>query len=222
VEDRPADPLPGDEILGEDPPFTSPFRASRPVSDLAVATGKVAAIVEAAERAAEEIRLQTEERARERIAEAERAAQLRVDAAETEARELLAAARREAEALRATAAASVAQTREEAQAARAATLQASGDEAARLLADAEAKARDLLSEARQAARQVLTEGTELSGHLGELSESLRRNAERLEPKQWSRLDTVRPRDLHGMQEVRGSSPLGSTTGKALHSAGLSS
>ena len=44
------------------------------MSDIQIASEKVAAIVEAAERAAEELRTTTEQRARERIAEADRAA----------------------------------------------------------------------------------------------------------------------------------------------------
>ena len=41
------------------------------------------------------------------------------------------------------------------------------------------RARELVSEARQATREVLRDGEALSGHLRELSEALRTNAERL-------------------------------------------
>jgi hypothetical protein len=158
---------------------------SRP-SPGSVASAKVAAIVEAAERAAEDLRLKTEERARERIAEGDRAAGLRVDAAEAEARDIVETARREAAAL-------VEQARRD--------VQGVHDEAARTRSDAEAEAarlraevdtyanetkqaarndaREIIAEAQAAARAVLADGTELSGHLDELGSSLRRNAERL-------------------------------------------
>ena len=61
---------------------------------------RVAGIVEAAERAAAELREQAEARARERIAEADRAAANRVRAAEEEAEEMLREARAQAEAAR--------------------------------------------------------------------------------------------------------------------------
>jgi F0F1-type ATP synthase membrane subunit b/b' len=195
VEDRHDSPLPeplsGDPALGDDGPISaSPFRKPSSSSGIAVASGKVAAIVEAAERAAEELRLQTEDRVRERIAEAERAAQLRVEAAEAEARELLDAARREAASLEAEASARVAKALDDAKSRRATELKAAQDEAAGVRSEAASaaqeavdtareEARALLGDARQAARTVLDDGTKLSGHLGELSESLRRNAERL-------------------------------------------
>lgn len=159
--------------------------ADRPDA-LSVASAKVAAIVEAAERAAEDLRLKTEDRVRARIAEADRAADLRVEAAEAEAKDIVAQARRDAEEL-------IAAARRD--------VQGVHDEAARARSDAEAEAaqmrfeteeygkearqaarddaRAIISEAQAAARGVLTDGTELSGHLSELSESLRRNAERL-------------------------------------------
>jgi hypothetical protein len=170
---------------------------SRPVSEISVASAKVAAIVEAAERAAEDLRLKTEERVRERIAEADRAADLRVEAAEAEARELIDAARREAAAIEAEAREGVrviheraAQTREEAERRKAAAVAEAQAEATRVRADADAyaeetkrtakdDARAIIAEAHAAARGVLHDGTELSGHLSELSDSLHRNAERL-------------------------------------------
>jgi cell division septum initiation protein DivIVA len=156
------------------------------LSPISVASAKVAAIVEAAERAAEDLRLKTEEKVRARIAEADRAADLRVEAAEAEARDIVAQARRDAEAL-------ITQARID--------VQGVHDEAARARADAEAEAarmrveteeyakearqaardeaRAIVSEAQTAARGVLTDGTELSDNLQELSDSLRRNAERI-------------------------------------------
>jgi hypothetical protein len=171
--------------------------AGRAVSDIAVASAKVAAIVEAAERAAEDLRLKTEQRARDRIAEADRAADLRVEAAEAEARDLLAAARRDAAVLTTEAQRAVQEihsaaglVREEAERRKTQALQEAHQEAARIKAEADAyadevkrkakiDARDVLAQAHDAARDVLRDGTELSGHLQELSESLRKNAERL-------------------------------------------
>jgi cell division septum initiation protein DivIVA len=180
--DRPGDAEAGaelDELL-------SSLGASRPMSEISVASAKVAAIVEAAERAAEDLRLKTETRVRERIAEADRAANLRVEAAEAEARDIVEAARLDASEL-------VEQARRD--------VQAVHDEAARTRSDAEAEsarvraeveayakdakqaarddARAIVNEAQAAARGVLSDGTELSGHLQELSDSLHRNAERL-------------------------------------------
>jgi hypothetical protein len=169
----------------------------RRLSEISVASAKVAAIVEAAERAAEEMRIKTEEKVRSRIAEADRAVDLRVEAAEAEAREILDAARAEAAGAEAEARENVraiheraAQAREEAEQRKAELLSEAGSEAARIRGDAEAfaeeakreareEARAILAEAHAAARGVLEDGTELSGHLSELSESLRRNAERL-------------------------------------------
>ncbi len=169
----------------------------RPLSEISVASSKVAAIVEAAERAAEDLRLKTEEKVRERIAEADRAADLRVEAAEVEARELVDAARREAAAVEADAREGVrliheraAQARSEAEARKVAAVAEAGEEALRVRAaadayaeeaqaDAKRAAREIIAEAHAAARDVLHDGTTLSGHLQELSDSLHRNAERL-------------------------------------------
>jgi membrane protein involved in colicin uptake len=170
---------------------------TRPLSEISVASSKVAAIVEAAERAAEDLRIKTEEKVRSRIAEADRAVELRVEAAEAEAREIIDAARREAAGAEASAREAVraiheraAQAREEAEAARTATLSAASSEAARVRGEAESyaeetrreareEARAIIAEASAAARGVLEDGSELSGHLNELSDSLRRNAERI-------------------------------------------
>jgi hypothetical protein len=202
MEDRPADPLPGEDPEAgahddESVAFLASLSASRPMSEISVASAKVAAIVEAAERAAEDLRLKTEEKVRERIAEADRAADLRVEAAEAEAREILDAARREAAAAEAEAREGVrliheraTQAREEAEQRKAAAVSEAQAEGARLRADADAyaeetkrnakvDARDIIAEAHTAARGVLHDGSTLSGHLQELSDSLHRNAERL-------------------------------------------
>jgi hypothetical protein len=202
MEDRPEDHLPDEAFdpatdaaeLGDLPASVS---MSPRVSEIAVASAKVAAIVEAAEHAAEDLRMKTEERVRARIAEADRAVALRVEAAEGEAREIVDAAHREAAAVQAEAREGVrqiheraAQTREEAEQHKAATLREATDDAARMRAEAESyaedtrqtarnDAREIVNEAHDAARGVLTDGTELSGHLQELSDSLHRNAERL-------------------------------------------
>jgi hypothetical protein len=202
MEDRPEDPLRDEGLalaVSEDDrldDLVSSF-GSRPMSAISVASAKVAAIVEAAERAADDLRLKTEDRARERIAEADRAADLRVEAAEAEARELVDAARRQAAALQAEAKEGVrliheraTQAREEAERRKAAAVQEAQEEAARVRADADtyaedtkrnakADAREIIAEAHDAARGVLHDGSTLSGHLQELSASLNRNAERL-------------------------------------------
>jgi hypothetical protein len=202
MEDRPEDPLDGEDleptVPGADPldDLVASF-SSRPMSQISVASAKVAAIVEAAERAAEDLRLKTEEKARERIAEADRAANLRVEASETEAREIVDAARRQAAAVEAEAKEGVrliheraVQAREEAERRKVAAVHEAQDEIARVRADADAYAEDtkrdakadaraIIAEAHDAARGVLHDGTTLSGHLQELSDSLHRNAERL-------------------------------------------
>lgn len=117
----------------------------------------VAAIVAAAEQAAEELRAAAEERANARIAEADRAAALRVEAADDDAEQVRAEAVAAAGQIRADAAARAEQDRDR----------------------AHAQARELITEARAATREVLREGERLSGHLRELSDALRVNAERL-------------------------------------------
>jgi hypothetical protein len=205
VADRPTDGHPEDEDLdlgagssADDlDALAASLDAARPLTEISVASAKVAAIVEAAERAAEDLRLKTEDKVRERIAEADRAADLRVEAAEAEAREITDAARREAAALQAEARESVrqihdnaAKAREEAEARKVAAVGEAQQEAAQVRAAADAyaedvkrsaksDARDIIAEAHDAARGVLHDGTTLSGHLQELSDSLRRNAERL-------------------------------------------
>jgi hypothetical protein len=188
---------PGESERTELDELLTSLGTARPLSEISVASSKVAAIVESAERAAEDLRLKTEEKVRERIAEASRAADLRVEAAEAEARELVDAARREAAAVEAEAREGVrliheraAQVRSEAEARKAAAVAEAGEEALRVRAaadayaeetqqDAKRAARDIIAEAHGAARDVLHDGTTLSGNLQELSDSLHRNAERL-------------------------------------------
>jgi uncharacterized protein (DUF885 family) len=202
MEDRSEDPLRDEDFtpaVSEDDALDDllPSFGSRPMSEISVASAKVAAIVEAAERAAEDLRLKTEDKARSRIAEADRAADLRVEAAEAEAREILDAARRQAAAVEAEAKEGVrlvheraAQARDEAERRKVTAVQEAQEEAARVRADADAyaedakrsakaDARDIIAEAHDAARGVLHDGSMLSGHLQELSDSLHRNAERL-------------------------------------------
>lgn len=163
-------------------------RSSNPAGSTA---RHVEQIVEAAERAAEELRRATEERAAERIAEAERAAELRVRAADEEADDVRSAAFAEAEELRNAAAEAADEARHR----------------------AEIRARELVAEARAAARDVLREGETLSGHLRELSDSLRVNAERLlrdvrdaHSELNARLDRVDP-ERSGAGRPRSSPPL---------------
>lgn len=159
---------------------------TRPPSDIAIASARVAAIVEAAERAADELREQAEARARERIAEAERAGAMRVTAAEDEAEDIMAAARKQAEAI--TRSANELQAAAEER--KLVALQEATEIVERLSTEATEQAertrirarddaRALVHDARVVTAQVLREGTELSDNLRELSESLRRNAERI-------------------------------------------
>lgn len=125
--------------------------------DLARASSRVAEILAAAEHAAEGLRLEAERRMRDRIAEGDRAASNRIEAAEAEALEVLANAQEEAEKIRAEAEEVAKKTRD----------------AARV------EARQIVRDAGDAARDVLRDGTQLSGNLRELSDSLRTNAELL-------------------------------------------
>ena len=126
-------------------------------NEVAQASARVADIVAAAERAADELYAQAEKRMRERIAEGDRAAENRVQAAEAEALEILAGAQEAADKV----------VRE---------AQARADE----IRDAARKdSREIVAEASSAAREVVRDGGELSGHLRELSDSLRSNAELL-------------------------------------------
>ena len=126
-------------------------------NEVARASARVADIVAAAERAADELYAQAEKRMRERIAEGDRAAENRVHAAENEALEILANAQEQADRLVRDA-------------------QSRADEIRDAARD---DAREIVGEASAAAREVLRDGGDLSGHLRELSDSLRANAELL-------------------------------------------
>ena len=93
----------------------------------------------------------------QRIAEGDRAAANRVQAAEAEALEILAAAQEQADKM----------------------LTEAKQQAQEITEDARRQAREVVNEAGAASREVLRDGTELSGHLRELSGSLRTNAELL-------------------------------------------
>ena len=146
-------------------------------NEVAQASARVADIVAAAERAADELYAQAEKRMRERIAEGDRAAENRVQAAEAEALEILANAQEAADKV-----VREAQTRAEE------------------IRDAARKdSREIVAEASSAAREVVRDGGELSGHLRELSDSLRANAELLlrdvrlaHAEMTARLDQVMP------------------------------
>jgi hypothetical protein len=147
---------------------------------------RVGAIVEAAEQAADDLLERTEERVRARIAEAARAADNRVKAAEAEAEELreearrlLADAQRDAESVRLEALADIERLREQAMADAAERVRVAEARAVELRDSARAEAREIVADASDAARDVLRDGTRLSGHLRELSDSLRTNAELL-------------------------------------------
>jgi vacuolar-type H+-ATPase subunit H len=133
-----------------------------------VSAARVAAILTAAEEAAERIRLDAEAKMQARIAEGDRAAENRVRAAEEEAKEIIAAARAEADSIRA-----------EAESKALETIARAEEEATKALDGASQRAASLLRDARAVAGEVKAEGTELTAHLRELSDSLRSNAGRL-------------------------------------------
>ncbi len=155
-------------------------------TETVVLSARLQAIVEAAEHSAEELRVQTEQRARERIAEADRAAEYRVHAAEEEAGEILAGARAQAEQAAAEAVNAVdsihAEAHEALREAKATLAQARLDAekaAKETVETARAQAREIVRAAHLATRDVMDDGSELSDQLRELSASLRTNAERL-------------------------------------------
>ncbi len=170
--------------------------AGRPSNIIAVSK-RVGAIVEAAERAAEKLRRDAEQRARDRIAEADRAGDLRVGAAEDEALEIVDTARRDAAGAEADARAAVATIHERAAEARAAAEQhrletiaeadaavsrlvhEADEQAKELRSSARAEARELLDDAHYAAREVVRETEALTGNLRALAQSLVRNADQL-------------------------------------------
>ena len=133
-----------------------------------VSAARVAAILTAAEEAAERIRLDAEAKMQARIAEGERAAEHRIRAAEDEAQEIVTAARAEADSIRGDAEGKALETMARAE-----------EEATKALDAARQRAASLLHDARAVAGEVKAEGTELTAHLHELSDSLRSNAGRL-------------------------------------------
>jgi cell division septum initiation protein DivIVA len=154
------------------------------------ASRRVAAIMRAAEDAATEIRAEAERRADARIAEAARAADIRVTAAEDEAEEILGEARAEAAAVTEAASADAQRLREDARSESTRIVIEARDEAsevqriaevfaAQTREDAETSARKQLGRARELAAEVLQDGTDMSQHLHQLADSLRRNAELL-------------------------------------------
>ena len=103
AEKQPAEDQPGDGRAEGKPARDAVPTATRARPSTATAAAhQVALIVAAAEHAAEELRLETEERMRSRIAEGERAAEYRVQAAEDEATEIITSAQEEAARLRET------------------------------------------------------------------------------------------------------------------------
>jgi hypothetical protein len=125
--------------------------------ELAHASVRVQEILAAAEQAAEEMRLQAERRMESRIAEGGRAAANRMQAAEAEALEILAGAQEQADKL----------------------LQQAKEAGRRDPRHRPAGRPRHRRRGQRAAREVLRDGTEMSGHLRELSDSLRTNAELL-------------------------------------------
>jgi cell division septum initiation protein DivIVA len=160
-------------------------------STAGAAAGKqVASIIEAAQSAADQLRNETEERVRARIAEADRGAENRINAAEEEAGEILASARAEANKLRSEAKAeadrlvSEATTKaleiagraeEEADRARA----EASKEVEKMREDVGTRARELMRHAEETATELNHEGYHMVGNLRELGDSLRTNADRL-------------------------------------------
>jgi cell division septum initiation protein DivIVA len=169
---------------------------------------QVAAIVAAAEAAAEKLRVESELRMHARIAEGERAAENRVEAAEAEARDIVQWAREEAARLRDEAHAEaehartdaagealqiVARAQDQAEIFRAEAQEAktqatsealqivahAQETAARATGEADAKARELLAGARDTATEIQTKGAELVENLRQMGDSLRANSTRL-------------------------------------------
>ena len=154
------------------------------------ASRRVASIMRAAEDAAAELRAEAERRSDARIAEAARAADNRIRAAEDEAAELLGEARAEAQRVTEAAEADATRLREDARTESTrivAEARAEAEEvqriaevfAAQTKEEAEESARRQLGRARELAAQVLSDGTDMSDHLNQLADSLRRNAELL-------------------------------------------
>ena len=133
------------------------------------AAEQVASVLQAAEQAAAQLRLEAEERLRSRIAEGDRAAELRVSAAEEEATEILAAARDEAKRIVSEASSKglevIGRAQSEADRLRA--------EAAKGHDEASWRAQDLMRAAEQTAAEIDIEGMQIVRDLRELGDSLR-------------------------------------------------
>jgi vacuolar-type H+-ATPase subunit H len=154
------------------------------------AADRVEGIIGAAEQAAERIRLETEERVRERIAEGERAAQNRIDAAEEEAAEIVRwaqeeaarvreAAKKESDAVRTKAESEALTTVVKAQETADQAIAEAQSAATTLRDESDKRARELLRDARETANGVRAEGLDIVSDLSEMGNSLRSNAERL-------------------------------------------
>lgn len=185
------------------PPVTSDSDAA------STAAEQVASVLEAAELTAEQLRLEAEERLRNRIAEGERAAELRVAAAEKEAAEILAAARDQSST-------NVASAREEGSR----TLAKAREEAARLRDQGAREAKLMRDEAEKQARRVASEA---SSNAREVVDKAHSEAERLraegarnhEEAAWRAKDLMRAAeqtaagiDIDGMEIVRDLRELG--------------
>src|SRR5437763_2803802 len=133
------------------------------------AAEQVASVLQAAEQAAAQLRLEAEERLRSRIAEGDRAAELRVSAAEEEATEILAAARDEAKRIVSEASSKglevIGRAQSEADRLRAGA--AKGHD------EASWRAQDLMRVAEQTAAEIDIEGMQIVRDLRELGDSLR-------------------------------------------------
>lgn len=180
--------------------------APAPLSETVVLSARLQAIVETAERSAEDVRLAAEQRADDRIAEADRAAAIRVRAAEEEAAEIIAEAHAKAAGLAAEAVNTVDSIHAEAHTA----LREANERAKETIEQARNDAREIVRAAHVATSEVMDDGSELSEQLRELSSSLRTNAERLirdirlaHGSMTARLDQALPR---GMSVERDESP----------------
>ncbi len=123
-----------------------------------------------------------------------------LSSAATRVAEIVAAAERAAEELRTTAERRASERIAEADRAASMRVAVADEEAFELHDKAARQAREVLNEARAAARAVLHDGEEITGHLRELGDALRANAERLmrdvrlaHAELTSRLDQAEPR-----------------------------
>jgi vacuolar-type H+-ATPase subunit H len=168
---------------------------------LSAAPGRVASIVGAAERAAADLRDQTEARARERIAEGERAAENRVHAAEEEAAELLSAAHAQAQSDRDEMISAATQMHSDAERAReeaATALEQTHQQVERLLADARIESEQVWATAHQESERLRASATADSEQLRataedeskRLLESSRAEAERVAQETRQQTDSL--------------------------------